>query len=362
MVFYRKYRPQKISELDIESVRNRLSTVLSSGRSPHAFLFSGPKGTGKTSAARIAAKVINCESRINPPDGGQELKIKNIEPCNKCEVCVSITEGRNMDVLEIDAASNRGIDEIRDLKEKIRLSPSFARFKVYIIDEVHMLTTEAFNALLKTLEEPPSHAIFILATTEPEKLIPTIVSRCLPINFTKATDSEIVHSLKRVVVSEKLKIKDEDIFLRNIAQASEGSFRDAAKILEQAVLEDALSSEKLAHILGFVSTPDVSRFLTFLKNHDSKKALEELSKMDENGVNYKLFTSSILHFLHSFLLAKYGIEGNIDSRLGDMSVGDIETLLRLFTRAYSEFRSAVIPVLPLEMVVVEWGEMKVKSS
>jgi len=231
MVLYRKYRPQKIAELDIENVREKFVHILSSGRIPHAFLFSGPKGTGKTSAARIVAKVINCELRIK----NQESSTKNIEPCNKCESCVSITEGRNLDVLEIDAASNRGIDEIRELKEKIKLSPVSARFKVYIIDEVHMLTTEAFNALLKTLEEPPAHAIFILATTEMEKLLPTIVSRCARVDFAKATNEEIAHSLERVIKGEKLKIADADKFVSLIAGSSEGSFRDALGELQKVI-------------------------------------------------------------------------------------------------------------------------------
>ena len=159
MVLYRKYRPQKIAEIDNPEVREKLEKILSSGKPPHAFLFSGPKGTGKTSSARIIAKSLNCEK--NNGKG---------EPCNRCSTCLSITNGTNLDILEIDAASNRGIDEIRDLRDKIRLAPAGARKKIYIIDEVHMLTTEAFNALLKTLEEPPEHALFVLCTTNAEKL------------------------------------------------------------------------------------------------------------------------------------------------------------------------------------------------
>ena len=185
MVFYRKYRPQKIDELDNQSVRESLYSIFSKGNFPHAFLFTGPKGLGKTSTARIVAKAINCEKHKDLEGIRSE---KEIEPCNKCEQCLSITNGNNLDIFEIDGASNRGIDEIRDLKEKIKLAPFKASKKVYIIDEVHMLTTEAFNALLKTLEEPPSHAVFILCTTEPHKVPATIVSRCLRINFTRATD------------------------------------------------------------------------------------------------------------------------------------------------------------------------------
>lgn len=201
MVLYRKYRPQKLADLDSEKIRERLTRVLSASYFPHAFLFSGPKGTGKTSAARIVAKALNCEKNKKQRTKNKEQKTKNkeqrtknseVEPCNSCESCISITEGRNLDILEIDAASNRGIEEIRDLREKIKLAPVSAKYKVYIIDEVHMLTNEAFNALLKTLEEPPGHAVFILATTEPDKLLPTIISRCIRLNFHKAVKDEII--------------------------------------------------------------------------------------------------------------------------------------------------------------------------
>jgi DNA polymerase III, subunit gamma and tau len=195
MVFYRKYRPQKIDDLDSKEVRETLTSVLSQESPHHAFLFTGPKGLGKTSSARIVAKVINCTTPA--------IKRKNgFEPCDQCESCVSIANGTNMDILEIDAASNRGIDEIRDLKEKIRLAPASSKMKVYIIDEVHMLTTEAFNALLKTLEEPPMHAMFILCTTEAQKVPATIISRCFHIAFKKATEDELVRSFQRIAKGE----------------------------------------------------------------------------------------------------------------------------------------------------------------
>jgi len=222
MTFYLKYRPQKLDDLDILSVRNTLVNILKSGTIPHAYLFAGPKGTGKTSAARILAKAINCESK-NPP-------------CNKCDQCVSITNGTNIDVIEMDAASNRGIDDIRALRDIIKLAPAKAKSKIYIIDEAHMLTIEASNALLKTLEEPPSHVYFILATTNPEKLIETIKSRTTLIQFTKATTEETKRSLKRIIKKEKfitksvMLIKNEE--LDQIIKLSEGSFRDAVKLLE----------------------------------------------------------------------------------------------------------------------------------
>src|SRR3972149_10667302 len=226
MTFYLKYRPQKLEELDIAPVRESLKNVVSSGQIPHAFLFSGPKGTGKTSAARILAKILNCEK-------------KGKEPCNKCDQCLSITKGSNIDVIELDAASHRGIDDVRALRDAVKLSPARARRKVYIIDEAHMLTTEASNALLKTLEEPPSHVVFILATTNPEKLLDTIKSRTVRVSFKKATEAEIVKSLIYVLESEKKKYEKEVLEL--IARNVDGSLRDAKKVLEELLINDALT-------------------------------------------------------------------------------------------------------------------------
>nr|MBP9719397.1 DNA polymerase III subunit gamma/tau [Candidatus Levybacteria bacterium] len=224
MVFYRKYRPQTIEELDSEDVKKTLQSILTTGSIPHAFLFTGPKGLGKTSTARIVAKYVNCQ-------GKEE---KNVKPCNQCESCLSITNGTNLDVLEIDGASNRGIDEMRDLREKIRLLPVSANKKVYIIDEVHMLTTEAFNALLKTLEEPPLHAMFILCTTEPHKVPATILSRCFHIQFKKATTPDLVHAFERIIKAENVEAEPEALI--RIASFADGSFRDGVKVLEEIVL------------------------------------------------------------------------------------------------------------------------------
>ena len=266
MVFYRKYRPQKIDDLDSESVRQTLTAVLQKD-TPHAFLFTGPKGLGKTSTARIVAKVVNCEKR----------KKGSAEPCNECDQCTSITNGTNVDVLEIDAASNRGIDEIRELKEKIRLAPVAAKRKVYIIDEVHMLTTEAFNALLKTLEEPPEHAMFILCTTEAHKVPETIVSRCFQIMFRPATEEELVRSFKRIVAGEKIKIDDEA--LKYIAQLADRGFRDGVKVLEEVTLLAKPGEEINKDFLDKVYKSSLTvhgllSFLTFLKDRDIKKSLE----------------------------------------------------------------------------------------
>jgi len=263
-----------------------------------------------------------------------------------------------MDVLEIDAASNRGIEEIRDLREKIKLAPTSSRFKVYIIDEVHMLTTEAFNALLKTLEEPPAHAIFILATTEADKLLPTIISRCSRFDFRKATKEEIVQSLKRVAKGEKVSVDNK--VLEMIASSSDGSFRDATKILEQAAAEDALTYEKILNILGEVDVRSGNKFLQFIFEKKAKESLELLEQLNSKGINIKTFTGKLLVILHDILLAKHGLV-NSESGFEKIDISDINNLIKLFSRVYAEYKTAIIPELPLEIAIVEWCESKVKS-
>jgi len=355
MVFYRIYRPQKIEDLDNENVRSSLYSIFSKGSYPHAFLFTGPKGLGKTSAARIVAKVINCEKH------GKNSKLKtqnsklDVEPCNKCSQCVSITSGNNLDVLEIDGASNRGIDEIRDLRDKIRLAPFKAEKKVYIIDEVHMLTTEAFNALLKTLEEPPSHVVFILCTTEPQKIPETIASRCFRVNFTRATNEELVRSLTRIVKKEEIKIDKEG--LSEIAKLSDGSFRDGAKILEEIstfagrkiITKDLVNGKYNTLGIG----ENVLKMLEILSQKDVKKGLSLCRELTNQGMDFKFFIENLIQRLHLELLSKVGIEKEESTLNFEMS--DIKKLFELLSAAYNETKYAVLPQMPLEIVVLEWG-------
>lgn len=327
--FYLKYRSQTLDELDIASVRESLKKIVSSGKIPHAFLFAGPKGTGKTSAARIIAKIVNCESKR--------------PPCNKCSQCQSIAAGNNIDVIELDAASNRGIDDARALRENIKLAPAKARKKVYIIDEAHMLTTEASNALLKTLEEPPSHVMLILATTNPEKLIETIRSRATAIYFTKATSQEILRSLSRVVRGEKLKMDKKALL--SIADAARGSFRDAVKILEQVTSQG----------LEFISktrTFDANKFIGILVRKDVKAALYSVEEYIQKGVSAEDMIETLLVRLREALLAKVGVGVN---DLADLDKKDLIYLIKLLLKSARQMPVAAIEQLPLELAIVEWG-------
>src|SRR3990167_2980774 len=347
VVLYRKYRPQKLADLDIEEVRQKLEKTLSSPYLPHAYLFAGPKGTGKTSAARIVAKILNCEKIKG--------KTTQVEPCNRCDSCLSITGGRHFDVLEIDAASNRGIEEIRDLREKIKLVPVSGKFKVYIIDEVHMLTTEAFNALLKTLEEPPKHAVFVLATTEAERMPETIKSRCVTFSFRKAAVNEITNSLKRVTAGEGVKI-DADI-INEIAVMAEGSFRDATKMLEQVLSEKIDSREKLRIALGRDSV-SAGSFLKLLKDKQIKVILQTIVTMAGQGIDLRFFVTDILNLLHSMLLDRYGLEqAGLSANLkGLYTSREISELIGVFSQVFQELKFASRPELPLETALVAWCE------
>lgn len=343
MVYYRKYRPQTISELDLPHVREKLTAILSSKELPHAFLFTGSKGLGKTSSARILAKAINCTNK------------KGIEPCNKCDACVSITNGSNIDVLEIDAASNGGVEEIRTLREKIKFSPSSLKYKVYIIDEVHMLSTGAFNALLKTLEEPPAHVIFILATTELWKLPATVVSRTFQVLFEKPTIEEISESLQRIVKGEDLKVEEK--VLEGIASLSDGAFRDGAKLLEELVL--ASKGEKITQELFDKTfntkglTEEVRGLLEAYGKRDAKKALETISRFHANGADFKTVVERLVDHLRGLLMMRNGIESS-EKDVKSLTLSDIKSLLELANEAYGELRLSIIPQLPLELMSVKF--------
>lgn len=349
--YYLKYRPQNFKELDSVEIRQGLSNLVKSGRVSHAFLFAGPKGTGKTSAARVLAKAVNCLG-----------KKKSYEPCNRCDVCREITTGIALDLIEVDAASNRGIDDIRNLREKIRLSPVKCQYKVYIIDEVHMLTTEAFNALLKTLEEPPAHAIFILCTTAPEKLPDTIISRCTRFNFRKGKLAEVVGSLKKVVKGEKLKV--ESGVLKMIAKSADGSFRDAQKILEQLALTGTkVSLKETKKLLQQTEELAPKKLLGLLAKRDVKACLLEIDRIVKAGGDLNVYLQQVLDSLRLALLAKVGLkEVDGPKSVKNLTVESIKLLVSLFSQAYVELKLSPIPQLPLELAVIEFCGHKENPS
>lgn len=328
MTLYLKYRPQNISELDLGSVREMLGKTLASKNLPHAFLFAGPRGTGKTSAARILAKTLNCNEG-------------KTEPCNKCEMCKEITAGTAPDVVEIDAASNRGIDEIRDLREKVRLASMRAQYKIYIIDEVHMLTTEAANALLKTLEEPPEKVVFVLCTTEPEKLPETVVSRCTLIKFVKPSLEEITGKLEVVAKGEDLRITNDE--LRMIAKSAKGSFRDAIKVLEQVIN----TGMKAAEVTGVLAAADPGEFLDCVQGGQTKEALEMIKLLADTGVNMRGFIERCVEYLREELLMVVG------SQKPGVGVSEIIKMVEGLNRAYEQTKNAAVQQLPLEIFVIE---------
>jgi DNA polymerase-3 subunit gamma/tau len=350
-MFYLKHRPQTIEEIDNQEIREKIKAVFKSKNIPHAMLFTGPKGTGKTSTARIVAKIINCEKNLF------SQKSNSIEPCNHCPTCQSITKGHSVDVVEIDAASNRGIEEARELISQIKFYPLNNHYKVYIVDEVHMLTKEAFNAFLKTLEEPPPSTIFILASTEVEKLPKTVVSRCLRFNFAKAKEAEILRMLIRIVKRENIKINEE--VLKFIAKYSDHSFRDAAKLLEEVFIETGAkkeykpTAEDVKKILGL--NEEYDNLIHFLEKKDIKNTLQFIEKYDKKGGNFKVLIESLLDKFHLILLKKNHLETTLEDDY-NFSLKEISFLIKLLQEAYNALKYSPIESLPLEMAVVEYLE------
>ncbi|MGG3883969.1 DNA polymerase III subunit gamma/tau [Brevibacillus panacihumi] len=290
---YRVYRPQTFEDVvGQEHVTITLRNALREGRLSHAYLFNGPRGTGKTSAAKIMSKAVNCEQ---PQDG---------EPCNECATCRAITEGSVTDVLEIDAASNRGVEEIRDIRDKVKFAPSDVRYKVYIIDEVHMLTTEAFNALLKTLEEPPSHVLFILATTEPHKLPATIISRCQRFDFHRIPLQVMVNLLNKICLSQGVRVEEQALQL--VAKLAEGGARDALSLLDQAISysKDEVRASDIMQITGTVAQSYFSTLALHIVERDVAKVMEQFDRVMVQGKDPEQFLQDFLYYYRDMLLLK----------------------------------------------------------
>src|SRR5205809_1871301 len=283
LVLARKYRSTTFDEvIGQDHVARTLKKAIQSGRIAHAYLFCGTRGTGKTSTARILAKCLNCESSEGPTP----------EPCNKCDSCVAIARGDDIDVIEIDAASNTGVDNVRDIIENSQYRPAMSRFKVYIIDEVHMLSKSAFNALLKTLEEPPGHVKFILATTEPEKVLPTILSRCQRYDFRNIPTREIAEHLKAICKEEKIRAQDEALLL--VAKAGAGSMRDALSLLDRllSVGEKELTVEMIEQMLGLPRTQVIFDLAQSIGEGDVKETLSRADKIITGGLSADMLIAS----------------------------------------------------------------------
>ncbi|MCZ8535507.1 DNA polymerase III subunit gamma/tau [Psychrobacillus psychrodurans] len=360
--FYRAYRPQSFAEMSGQThIKQTLQNALLYNKTTHAYLFSGPRGTGKTSAAKIFAKALNCE---NGPAK---------EPCNTCETCKSVTEVSNTDVIEFDAASNSRVEEMRDIIEKVRFAPSNAKYKVYIIDEVHMLSTSAFNALLKTLEEPPAHAVFILATTEPHKIPLTIISRCQRFDFKRITSSDIVSRMEEVLTDSKIEY-DENV-LKIIAQAAAGGMRDALSMLDQVVSfsEDKMTIEDALLVTGSIGQDVFFQLADALIEKDIARALACIEKLIEDGKDPVRLTEDFITFYRDLLVLLVAPE---QTDLLEIATGDstflelaskfqVDTLYRgisILTNTQQEMRFSNHAKVYLETAIIRLAHVPVEGT
>lgn len=290
---YRKYRPSNFDEVvGQQPIIQTLKNAIVQNRIAHAYLFCGPRGTGKTSIAKIFAKMLNCEDELN-------------KPCGKCINCKMVQNGSHPDIIEIDAASNNGVDEVRNLIDKVKYAPMQGKYKVYIIDEVHMMTTGAFNALLKTIEEPPAHVVFILATTEPNKVIPTIISRCQRFDFNKVSQKDIEKRLSIVCKEEKIEIDPEAISL--IAQLADGGMRDSLSILDQCIAycSSNITVDNVREIYGVLTTSDIGKLFEHLYSHEVDALIQQIQKCSDKGMDLKRLTSDFITLLKESIILDY---------------------------------------------------------
>ena len=362
LALYRKYRPKTFGEIvGQEHVVQTLRNAVISNLISHAYLFSGPRGSGKTSMARLLAKAVNC---LDFSGSG--------EPCNKCSACIEFNEGKTIDLIEIDAASNRGIEEIRELKEGIAFSPVKLKYKVFIVDEAHQLTKEAANALLKTLEEPPSHAIFVLATTEPQKMISTIISRCQRFDFRKFTIQEILKRLDTVSKNEKVAIQKDALEL--IALGASGSLRDAESLLDKVLTfsvssgtTKGISAEQVRELLGIADLSKMSEFTKLLYEKKAAEAISFFHTYLEEGIDPQEFLKALCTYLRYTLLLKVspaleetilaGFTKEQVKSMKDQAIGyeekNLHKALEHFLSAEAKMKYSSIPQLPIELAIID---------
>lgn len=358
IVLYRKYRPQTFGEvIGQDHVVKTLQNAIGAQATAHAYLFCGPRGSGKTSIARIFAKTINCE------------KPKNGEPCNICASCTEIMASNSMDLLEIDAASHTGVDDVRALIEGIKFSPVKSKYKVFIIDECHQLSKSAANALLKTLEEPPAHAIFILATTEAHKMLATITSRCQRFDFKRLQTPEIIKKLELILKQEG--IKAEPAVLPLIAINARGSFRDAESLLDKCIhftaQDKLITIKEIKELLGIVEVGQVAKFVDSIIRQQTKEAVTHVNSLVDSGVDLQEFAKTLVFYLRQALLLKISPElmhpeaagfskeeaETMAQQVSNLSEQDIQRMLELFMEAENKMKYATILQLPLELAIVD---------
>lgn len=371
LAIYRKYRPATFEALlGQELTAKILKEAARTERLAHAYCFAGPRGTGKTTTARLIAKIANCETRAKD----EKFRAKG-EPCNQCAACREIDEGRHLDVMEIDAASNRGIDEMRDLKENVRAAPSKGRYKVFIIDEAHQLTKDAWNALLKTLEEPPAQVILILATTEVEKVPATILSRTQQFAFRLVSRDTIAQKLKEIADAEGVRVNEEALDL--IASAAEGSFRDAESLFDQLLTFKGKAFEvgDVEGMIGKIAFVKLASFVELLLKRNLDESLERLEEIQDGGYSLLQFTKDVIQYLRRIAVLSYqpSMEKRFAEELTDEHLATFVAHAKLFTpahlellknfiRAYSQMRYSQFPLIPLEVAVIESLEGGSKKS